>query len=111
MTYSEIITLTEKGFTPEQIMALARADPEPVPEELPPESTDDSAGDVSPEKEETPEDNQEVLALKSEIEELKKQIQMRNIKTESVDVLPGNRETVEEVLSEFIRPPFENKTK
>lgn len=111
MTYNEIITLTEKGFTPEQIMALARADPTPVPEGLPPETTDDSAGDVSPETSETPEDNQEVLALKNEIEELKKKIQMQNIKTESVDVLPGNRETVEQVLSEFIRPPFENKTK
>ena len=111
MTYNEIITLTEKGFTPEQIMALARADPEPAPEELPSESTDDSAGEVAPEKEETPEDNQEVMELKNEIAELKKQIQAQNIKTQSVDVLPGNRETVEQVLSEFIRPPFENKTK
>lgn len=111
MTYNEIITLTEKGFTPEQIMALARADPEPVPEELPPDTTDDSAGAATPETPETPEDNQEVIALKSEIEELKKKIQMQNIKTESVDVLPGNRETVEQVLSEFIRPPFDNKTK
>ena len=111
MTYNEIITLTEKGFTPEQIMALARADPETTPEELPSESTDDSAGEVAPEKEETPEDNQEVMELKNEIAELKKQIQAQNIKTQSVDVLPGNRETVEQVLSEFIRPPFENKTK
>ena len=109
MTYNEIITLTEKGFTPEQIMALARADPEPVPEELPQETTDDSAGEVVPETTETP-DNKEVLALKNEIAELKKQIQTQNIKTQSVDVLPGNRETVEQVLSEFIRPPFENKT-
>ena len=111
MTYSEIITLTEKGFTPEQIMALARADPEPVPEEHPSESTDESAVVVVPEPAETPEDNQEVLELKNEIAELKKQIQTQNIKTQSVDVLPGNRETVEEVLSEFIRPPFDNKTK
>lgn len=111
MTYSEIITLTEKGFTPEQIMALARADPAPVPEELPQVSTDDSAEEVVPETAETPEDNKEVLELKNEIAELKKQIQTQNIKTQSVDVLPGNRETVEQVLSEFIRPPFENKTK
>lgn len=111
MTYNEIITLTEKGFTPEQIMALARADPTPVPEEPTKESTDDSAGGVSPETPETPEDNQEVVALKNEIEELKKQIQTQNIKTQSVDVLPGNRETAEQVLSEFIRPPFDNKTK
>lgn len=111
MTYNEIITLTEKGFKPEQIMALARADPETTPEELPQETTDDSAGEVVQETTETPEDNQEVLALKNEIAELKKQIQAQNIKTQSVDVLPGNRETVEQVLSEFIRPPFENKTK
>lgn len=111
MTYNEIITLTEKGFKPEQIMALARADPETTPEELPQETTDDSARDATPEKEETPEDNQEVTALKNEIAELKKQIQAQNIKTQSVDVLPGNRETVEQVLSEFIRPPFDNKTK
>ena len=110
MRYEEIINLLDRGFTPDQITALtgaaapdpepAPADPEPDPEPVPADPEPAPAD---------PEPDPEISRLNGEIENLKKQLQAQNIKTQSVSILPGDRETVESVLATIIRPPFEHK--
>ena len=74
---------------PRKIRKQAPADPEPAPAD--------------------PEPDPEISRLTTEVENLKKQLQAQNIKTQSVSILPGDRETVESVLATIIRPPFEHK--
>lgn len=108
MRYEEIINLLDRGLTPDQITALTGAaapDPEPAPEDPEP---DPEPAPADPEP--APADpDPEITGLRSEIENLKKQLQAQNIKTQSVSILPGDRETVESVLATIIRPPFEHK--
>ena len=110
MRYEEIINLLDRGFTPDQITALTGAaapDPEPAPEDPAPDPEPNPA-DPEPAPAD-PEPDPEISRLNTEIENLKKQLQAQNIKTQSVSILPGDRETVESVLATIIRPPFEHK--
>ena len=110
MRYEEIINLLDRGFTPDQITALTGAaapDPEPAPEEQEPDP-EPAPADPEPAPAD-PEPDPEISRLNGEIENLKKQLQAQNIKTQSVSILPGDRETVESVLATIIRPPFEHK--
>ena len=110
MRYEEIINLLDRGFTPDQITALTGAaapDPEPAPAEQEPDP-DPAPADPEPAPAD-PEPDPEISRLNGEIENLKKQLQAQNIKTQSVSILPGDRETVESVLATIIRPPFEHK--
>ena len=117
MRYEEIINLLDRGFTPDQITALTGAaapDPEPAPEEQEPDPepapADPEPAPADPEPAPAdPEPDPEISRLNGEIENLKKQLQAQNIKTQSVSILPGDRETVESVLATIIRPPFEHK--
>ena len=124
MTYEQITTLLDRGFTPDQITLLttssvnpAAANPtqaaavppkaeeistESVEEEsvpLDPSSTD-SPGEETPSGEDT---NSEVLAA---IADLKKTVQANNIKTMSVEGVNPDAE-LEKAMSELIRPSFE----
>lgn len=110
MRYEEIINLLDRGFTPDQITALTGAaapDPEPAPAEQEPDP-EPAPADPEPAPAD-PEPDPEISRLNGEIENLKKQLQAQNIKTQSVSILPGDRETVESVLATIIRPPFEHK--
>ena len=110
MCYEEIINLLDRGFTPDQITALTGAaapDPEPAPAEQEPDP-EPTPADPEPAPAD-PEQDPEISRLNGEIENLKKQLQAQNIKTQSVSILPGDRETVESVLATIIRPPFEHK--
>lgn len=110
MRYEEIINLLDRGFTPDQITALTGAaapDPEPAPEDPAPDP-EPAPADPEPVPAD-PEPDPEISRLNGEIENLKKKLQAQNIKTQSVSILPGDRETVESVLATIIRPPFEHK--
>ena len=110
MRYEEIINLLDRGFTPDQITALTGAaapDPEPAPADPEPDP-EPAPADPEPAPAD-PEPDPEISRLNTEIENLKKQLQAQNIKTQSVSILPGDRETVESVLATIIRPPFEHK--
>lgn len=110
MRYEEIINLLDRGFTPDQITALTGAaapDPEPAPEDPAPDP-EPAPADPEPAPAD-PEPDPEISRLTTEVENLKKQLQAQNIKTQSVSILPGDRETVESVLATIIRPPFEHK--
>ena len=110
MRYEEIINLLDRGFTPDQITALTGAsapDPEPAQAEQEPDP-EPTPADPEPTPAD-PEPDPEISRLNGEIENLKKQLQAQNIKTQSVSILPGDRETVESVLATIIRPPFEHK--
>ena len=110
MRYEEIINLLDRGLTPDQITALTGAaapDPEPSPADPEP-GPEPAPADPEPAPAD-PEPDPEISRLNTEIENLKKQLQAQNIKTQSVSILPGDRETVESVLATIIRPPFEHK--
>lgn len=113
MTYEQIDRLLTAGFTPDQIMVLSSA---PAASAVPPPA--DSAGDESPSPApaETPAPAPEsapepgiLEEIKSGFDDLKKTIQANNIKTMSVNTLPGSQESAETVLAGIIRPPFEDK--
>ena len=104
MTYDQITNLLDRGFTPDQITALARADPsqeEPIhePEEPRPEGPEPE----EPEPEE-PEQNQ-FEQIKMELDSLKQSIQKNNVLTKSFEKVDESN-TVEDILAGFIRPPM-----
>ena len=114
MNYVEISDLLTKGFTPEQIVMLAGANPpapqgEPSPE---PEHSEDEKGspgqDPAPEPEHSPEPSPEMKALRDEMKALKEAIQAQNIITQHMENLPPSSESTESILAGIIRPPFEN---
>ena len=94
MTYDQITSLLDRGFTPDQITTLARADPlpqEPEPQEPEP-------------KEPEPENNQ-FAQIKAELDSLKQSIQKNNVLTKSFEKVDESN-TVEDILAGFIRPPM-----
>lgn len=127
MTYEQIIALTEKGFSPEQIMQLSGVrdspDPEPVPEDPPadPEPEQPEEPETPPEPENPPENNPQpipgiseltasVRAMGEQLASLIKSNQANNIKTISQNV---NQDDVEKgadaILASIIHPPIEKK--
>lgn len=123
MTYEQIIALTEKGFSPEQIMQLsgvrdapASDPPEPeIPPENPPEP------ETPPEPENPPENNPQpipgiseltasVRAMGEQLASLIKTNQANNIKTVSQNVNPNDIEKgADAILASIIHPPIEKK--
>lgn len=122
MNYVEISDLLTKGFTPEQIVMLAGAnppapqgEPSPEPQDEPspePEHSEDEKGspgqDPNPEPEHSPEPSPEMKALRDEMKALKEAIQAQNIITQHMENLPPSSESTESILAGIIRPPFEN---
>lgn len=123
MNYVEISDLLTKGFTPEQIVMLAGANP-PEPQGEPsqnpqgepstePEHSEDenvSGGqDIPPETKHSEEPSPEMKALRDEMKALKEAIQAQNIIKEHIDNIPPSSESTESILAGIIRPPFENK--
>lgn len=122
MNYVEISDLLSKGFTPEQIVMLAGAnppapqgEPSPEPQDEPspkPEHSENEAGspgqDPAPEPEHSPEPSPEMKALRDEMKALKEAIQAQNIIKQHFDNVPPSDNT-ESILAGIIRPPFEEK--
>ena len=104
MTFAEISTLLDKGFSPDQIMQLSgTTEPEEKKPE-PEEKTSVSAGDELIQS-----FKDMVSGLAAEFQELKKTMQETNIRTESRDAGTNTGENAFDVLAGLIRPPFEEK--
>lgn len=106
MTYEQITSLLDRGFTPDQITALARADPsqeEPIhePEEPRPEGPEQQ----EPEQQEPEPENNQFAQIKAELDSLKQSIQKNNVLTKSFEKVDESN-TVEDILAGFIRPPM-----
>ena len=109
MTIFERLELIRAGYKRAEIDAMIKADEDAAKEKLKdPESEKEPTKDPESEKEPTkdPEPNNEVVVLKAQIEELKKQIQLNNIKSIGLEKKP--EKPVEEVLAEAV---FGNPTK
>lgn len=109
MTYEQITSLLDRGFTPDQITALARADPsqeEPIhePEEPRPEGPEPEEPRPEGQEPEEPEQNQ-FEQIRMELDSLKQSIQKNNVLTKSFEKMDESN-TVEDILAGFIRPPM-----
>lgn len=115
MTIFERLELIRAGYKRAEIDAMVKADEETAkekPKDPAPEQEKPKDPDTAPEQEKpkdpdpAPEHGNEVDSLKAQIEELKKQIQLNNIKSIGLDAKP--EKPVEEVLAEAV---FGNPTK
>ena len=130
MTFNEITTLLDKGFTPDQITALATAAETEIPGQMnmfttSEESTtseSEETGDqenplsespvppTSPEPAAAAEpagnNNESMTAVLDAIADVKKSIQAANIRTMSMDAV-SSENALEKAMSEIIRPSFE----
>ena len=125
MTYEQIIALTEKGFSPEQIMQLSGVRDSPVngtPEpEISPEPENPPEPDNPPEPENPPENSPQqipgiseltasVRAMGEQLANLIRTNQANNIKTISQNVNPDSIEQgADAILAGIIHPPIEKK--
>lgn len=118
MTYEQIINLTEKGFTPDQIVKLTGEEiPEPVPGDAPeekPEQNSETSAQIHPDLEEKPEQNSDSGSLSSvlqeaikgfsaEVAEMRKALQASNIKNITLEDAPPSK-SADDVLAELIHP-------
>lgn len=107
MTFEQIQTLMNYGFTAEQIMILAGNAP---PDETPPEET--NPDETPPEEVEVtiPDTGNTIIAeLRDEIKSLKTAMQEQNLKTQTIETIPNDGESVETILAGIIRPVYETK--
>lgn len=118
MTYEQIINLTEKGFTPDQIVKLTGEEiPEPVPgaepEEKPEQNSENSEQippDPEPEPEQKPESgslssvlNEAIKGFSAEVAEMRKALQASNIRTVAREDIPPSK-SADDILAEIIHP-------
>lgn len=123
LTYEQIITLSDKGFSPEQIVKLTGEEmQEPVPEEVPeekPEQNSETPAQLPPDPEVKPEQNNDSGSLSSvlqeaikgfsaEVAEMKKALQASNIRTIiREDATP--EKSADDVLAELIHPTIKKE--
>ena len=118
LTYEQIITLTDKGFTPDQIVKLTGEEiPETPPEAAPEEKTEQNSEtpeQIPPDPEEKPEQNSESGSLSSvlneaikgfsaEVAEMRKALQASNIRTVAREDVPPSK-SADDILAEIIHP-------
>ena len=118
LTYDQIITLSDKGFTPDQIIKLTGEEiPEPVPEDYPdekPEQKQETPEQLPPDPEVKPEQKQDTGSYSSalqeafknftaEVAEMKKALQASNIRTVIRDDVPPSA-SADDILAEMIHP-------
>ena len=107
MTIFERLELIRAGYKRTEIDAMIKADEEaakekpkdPAPEQEKPKDPE-PAKETSKDPDPAPEQGNEVDLLKKQIDELKKQIQLNNIKSIGMDTKP--EKPVEEVLAEAV---------
>lgn len=112
----DVLKLSERGFTPEQIMALTKMapvadDPEPVqPEPVQPEPKQDTLEETQPEPAPAEPDTR-IEQLQSQINDLIRQMQSNNLKTASINVLPDDdlEKATDEAMAELIRPTIKKE--
>ena len=120
LTYDQIITLSDKGFSPDQIVKLTgEALPEPAPAPLPaplPAPPPAPLPEPKPEPEPSPEPspepppaslssvlNEAIKGFTAEVAEMKKAIQASNIRTVSREDDPPTK-SADDILAEMIHP-------
>lgn len=118
MTYEQIIALTDKGFTPDQIMQLSNMETDPEPDqpngaEVPPDPAPDPEGHDGPADPdgETPPPYPDPLAeiqksmkeMAAELSAMKAAQQEANIK-DVIRPAPEAKQTADDILAGFIRP-------
>lgn len=125
MTYEQITSLLDRGFTPEQITMLTTSAAAPTPAadpapEIPPDPLPDTttsgatveptpepaAAAPAPDPAPAPADNS--AAVLDAIKDLKATIQANNILTRSLDGVDPDQK-LEKAMAEFIRPSFDNE--
>lgn len=118
LTFDQIITLSDKGFTPDQIVKLTGEElPEPEqgeePEEKPEQNSENSEQippDPEPEPEQKPESgslssvlSEAIKGFSSEVAEMKKALQASNIRTVVREDVPPSK-SADDILAEIIHP-------
>lgn len=112
LTFEQIITLSDKGFSPEQIVKLTGEEiPEPVPEPVPepepepaPEPTPEPAPDPAPENGSLSSVlNEAIKSFSAEVAEMRKALQASNIRNIIRDDVPPEK-SADDVLAELIHP-------
>lgn len=118
LTFDQIITLSDKGFTPDQIVKLTGEElPEPVPgaepEEKPEQNSENSEQnppDPEPEPEQKPESgslssvlNEAIKGFSAEVAEMRKALQASNIRTVAREDIPPSK-SADDILAEIIHP-------
>ena len=117
MTYSEIIALTEKGFTPDQIMILAGgsapADP-PVAAPADPPADPPAAAPADPPAD-PPASGSDLSGLMASVKSMGDQIaaltkayQDRNIRDIITEKIPPGQ-SADDILAGLIHPPLDDK--
>lgn len=118
LTFDQIITLSDKGFTPDQIVKLTGEElPESVqgaePEETPEQNSENSeqtSHDPEPEPEQKPESgslssvlSEAIKGFSSEVAEMRKALQASNIRTVAREDVPPSK-SADDILAEIIHP-------
>ena len=118
LTFDQIITLSDKGFTPDQIVKLTGEElPEPVPgaepEEKPEQNSENPEQippDPEPEPEQKPESgslssvlNEAIKGFSAEVAEMRKALQASNIRTVAREDVPPSK-SADDILAEIIHP-------
>lgn len=113
LTYDQIITLSDKGFSPDQIVKLTGEEiTEPAPEPQPEPSPEP---EPKPEPEPSPASlssvlNEAIKGFTAEVAEMKKALQASNIRTVSrEDDLPIK--SADDILAEMIHPTINKEVK
>jgi len=118
LTFDQIITLSDKGFTPDQIVKITGEElPEPVPEAEPEEKPEQNSEnseqippDAEPEPEQKPESgslssvlNEAIKGFSAEVAEMRKALQASNIRTVAREDIPPSK-SADDILAEIIHP-------
>ena len=118
LTFDQIITLSDKGFTPDQIVKLTGEElPEQVPgaepEEKPEQNSENSEQnppDHEPEPEQKSESgylsfvlNEALKGFSAEVAEMRKALQASNIRTVAREDVPPSK-SADDILAEIIHP-------
>lgn len=123
MTYEQIINLTDKGFTPDQIVKLTGEEiPEPVPEAAPeetPEQNSETPAQIPLDPKQEPEQKPDSGSLSSvlseaikgfsaEVAEMKKALQATNIRTVVREDNPPSA-SADDILAGLIHPSIDKE--
>ena len=123
LTYDQIITLSDKGFSPDQIVKLTG---EELPEKQGPEKQEPEKQEPEkqePEKQEPekqePEKKEEsplsvlqesIKGFSAEVAEMRKALQASNIRTVTNEITPPEK-SADEILAEMIHPTINKEVK
>ena len=118
LTYEQIITLSDKGFSPEQIVKLiGEKIPQPVPETVPgvdpeesPEQNLETPAQIISDHEENSDSGslssvleEAIKGFSVEVAEMRKALQASNIRTVIREDIPPSK-SADDVLAELIHP-------